>query len=758
MKLTVVFIAVLAMLPAAALAMPSCSVTFSETDLSLSKYTHGSDTFDVVGLKGSYPLLEPAGFPSLPVKRLYFLIPQDRTVTSVNVTSLDTTSLSGNYYVLPCQLPELTDGSPPPPFTEPDSTAYGSGDLYPSGFATLVGEGFSSGYKLAEIEIHPVRYVAADRRLVFCSSMHVTLSLQQCENLARPVYRRSELTQEHIEKTVRAMVVNLEDVEGYDLGPGFQVQGPSSPGRLTVTELPSVEGNTVDYVVITSEAMAGAFDSIIDWRTRRGQVAALRTVEWIDANYPGCDVQERIRNFIIDAHFHWGTNWVLLGGDKDIVPLRWTQPSQDQPSDLYYAELEGNWNGNRNAYFGDSTSDLVDKTLTPDVCLGRLPVWDTAQVRSFWNKLMSYERQPDTAADYIHGILMAGGSYSANKDDSFFPHADGEGAALQDNQRDSFANPGLQSLGWFDSCGFRDTYELYSPVADTTGHSPPWWSGTDVLTSSSFIQQFNVGYQFVNHMDHGSATTLGTGLVLGGGCITKAQAEAFHNGDSSRYSILWTFACSAGALDHASIGQAMLNNPNGGCIAYIGSSRPGDFLTQWRQDHKLYEALFPRGLTEIGEAFRYSQPLSGSGAWLLACTKMMNLYGDPAMPVWTDGPYTATAQLRATTIPVGPIDYWVCVRSNGSPVESALVTVYKKDDSGHVELFAWNMTNDTGYAMFDQLCPKSPGMMLVTVTKQNFYPRVDTCGVWGYSLHSSAYYRLCWRRLGRPRMPLTIAE
>jgi hypothetical protein len=127
------FVAALAVLPATALAMPSCSVTFSENDLSLTKGAHDDDTFDVVGLRGTYPLLEPTGFPSLPSKRLYILIPQDRRCTSVNVTYLDTVSLSGEYYVLPCQLPALTNGSPPPPFTEPDSAAYSSTSLYPEG-------------------------------------------------------------------------------------------------------------------------------------------------------------------------------------------------------------------------------------------------------------------------------------------------------------------------------------------------------------------------------------------------------------------------------------------------------------------------------------------------------------------------------------------------------------------------------------------------------------------------------------------------
>jgi len=160
------------------------------------------------------------------------LIPQDRTCTSVNVTYLDTASLSGDFYMLPCQLPALTNGGPPRPFIEPDSAAYSLTSLYPEGFATLIGEGFSSGYKLAEIEIHPVRYVASERRLVFCSSVHIALNLEQCENLARPVYRRSELTQQHVEDVVRTMVANPEDVAGY-LGGEFDVfKAKGEPGPL----------------------------------------------------------------------------------------------------------------------------------------------------------------------------------------------------------------------------------------------------------------------------------------------------------------------------------------------------------------------------------------------------------------------------------------------------------------------------------------------------------------------------------------------
>ena len=546
--------ATLALLPAMALAAPSCSATFSQNDLSFSTYIHNGDTFDGVGLRGTYPQLEPPGFPSLPARRLYILIPQDRRCASVTVTCLDTVSLAGDYFVFPCQLPALTDGSPSPPFAEPDSAAYSLASLYPASVAELVGEGFSSGYKLAEIHVYPVRYVAAERRLVFCSRVDVALTLEPCENHARHVYRRSELTQQHIEKVVRSMVTNSEDVDGYDLGPGFQVQGPASPGRLVITELPSVEGQCVDYVVITSEGLASAFEPILNWRTRRGAVAALRTVEWIGANYPGCDIQERIRNFIIDAYSQWGTHWVLLGGDKDVVPVRWTQPDQSEPTDLYYGDLQGNWNKCPDAWFGFNKGDLEDTTFTADVGLGRLPVWSAEQVDSFWNKLRGYEKHPDPDPNYILGILMAGGSSD-----------DGDGAGAKD--KDNFSVTGLQYQSWFDSCGFRNVYELYGPPSGDS------WAGNGQLNSGDFEARFDSGYQFINHADHSSPHTLGTwvaGRPAGGNIFTKDQAARLQNGvndaDGPRYSVLWTFGCSPGALDHACIGQTLVNNPSGGCM------------------------------------------------------------------------------------------------------------------------------------------------------------------------------------------------
>ncbi|MGF3554024.1 MAG: C25 family cysteine peptidase, partial [Thermoplasmatota archaeon] len=75
------------------------------------------------------------------------------------------------------------------------------------------------------------------------------------------------------------------------------------------------------------------------------------------------DTQAKIRNFITRAYQLWGTEYVLIGGDNDIVPARylwyWNHDNEsDQyndslPSDLYYSCLDGSYNADNDSYWGE---------------------------------------------------------------------------------------------------------------------------------------------------------------------------------------------------------------------------------------------------------------------------------------------------------------------------------------------------------------------------------------------------------------------
>ena len=104
--------------------------------------------------------------------------------------------------------------------------------------------------------------------------------------------------------------------------------------------------------------MAPAFQVLADYKTRVGTPAVVRTVAWIKAHYPrGVDDAETIRNFLKDAYQNWGTSAVLLGGDCDIVPIRYVQwPGYGicTARGLLLACLNGTWDENHNGVFGEA--------------------------------------------------------------------------------------------------------------------------------------------------------------------------------------------------------------------------------------------------------------------------------------------------------------------------------------------------------------------------------------------------------------------
>jgi len=157
------------------------------------------------------------------------------------------------------------------------------------------------------------------------------------------------------------------------------------------------------------------------WRIgklKKGIVSTIKTVSWIIQNYPGCDTQEKIRHFIQDAYLKWGTEYVLIGGDVNIVPVRVNsgQTTEDIPiiTDLYYSAIypiSNNWNANGNNKFGEiypmhligtTWYEADESDYTADIWVGRAPVHNGGEVNLFINKIFTYER--NSLAPNIPGL------------------------------------------------------------------------------------------------------------------------------------------------------------------------------------------------------------------------------------------------------------------------------------------------------------------------------------------------------------------
>ena len=405
---------------------------------------------------------------------------------------------------------------------------------------------------------------------------------------------------------------------------------------------PTEDGSPVEYIIVTSELLVAEFDRLAAWKTRKGVRAQVRTVEWIDATYPhGVDRAERMRLFLRDAYLHWGTLWLLIGGDTDVVPTRFASsvflPTSPEgvPGDLYFACLDGDWNGDGDARFGEGLPPGFpeggdDADLWPELYLGRAPVRTTAEAMLFVDRVLAYEAGPPTG---LAGSMLLLGEVISNQVD---------GATYCERVADA-APPWAR------------TVRLYENHTE--------WPGALPETVNAVIDSLEAGFGIVHHAGHGFRTT----MSVGSGSLDNGIVQALGNGD--RLSAVFAITCSAGSIDFNAIGERFVLAPGGGAISFIGMSRftqpaaTGDF-----QDG-FYAAIWEDSLTSVGQALSVAKaaqvPLSEPGESGQRWTQFaLNLLGDPELALWTR-PAEQLELSHAGTVELGASTYDVEVTVGG---------------------------------------------------------------------------------------------
>jgi len=424
------------------------SFTFTKDQISI----HRSCEYDAVSCVGAGEDRSPAriGAPALPVVTCHFVLPPGTSAADLQVTVRGREDLPGVFSVQPVT-PE-TDGEP----VIPDPQLYASGEPYPISPARLSNTGNMKGYQLATIQLWPLQYIPAEGRLILLTHIDVAIATRpltfvEQQDFFAPLRDDWEPRQHRPEiQWMSRHLLNPRDLSAFYSRSGAPtLAAPGGPrvspfGGFIPTEFPSLEGPPVSMVIITDDqrldgsavpGMVAAFQDWAGWKTSAGVPTVVRTVSWIDANYPGVDRAEKIRAFLRKAATLWGTDYVLLGGDLDIVPARSlggpTSNQSDGPqagddvADKYYAELDQDWNLNGNAFFAenglghyDPGDDIVGTGLAGyvDLWIGRLPVRSATEASGVIAKIATYVARPGYAVpppkdpSYYSHILLAAGT------------------------------------------------------------------------------------------------------------------------------------------------------------------------------------------------------------------------------------------------------------------------------------------------------------------------------------------------------------
>lgn len=494
----------------------------------------------------------------------------------------------------------------------------------------------------------------------------------------------------------------------------------SVAGRFDPTARPSLEGSAVDMVIVTDESLRAPFDALADWRTRTGTRTVVRTVDWILANYSGSDVAERIRLFLRDAYVSWGTQYALLGGDTEFIPVRYARSFYGSPAgadvatDFYYACLDGDWNADGDAALGEVT-DAVD--FQPDIYVGRLPASSVAEATTMTNKVMWY-----------HGADPARFDDTYQETISFWAEA-----LFWPTDTPSW-NGNCAAVG-FDGARIANwAYQNYVPSrfypsTNLFYETHACWSDTNYVplaeSRASVIADFNSGRHLVVHIGHGFRNIMAVGAS--NQQLFNADADAFTNGD--RLSIVYAVNCNSGAVDFDAIGEHLLTNDqlngNGGAVAVIAATDLDYPATS--EDHLF--AFFQNGFSDssvsvpVGEEFfettrQIYSPFAANADNAQRWTSYsLILLADPSMRVWSTLP--SRFQVFAESfyeMGAGPFQVTVWEQGSATPVPDARITIYKEDD-----VFVSALTNASGVASLD-FQPSSLEGFSIGVTKDNYVP------------------------------------
>lgn len=482
------------------------------------------------------------------------------------------------------------------------------------------------------------------------------------------------------------------------------------------------------YIIITTSAVnsSSALKPLLEWKTKKGLPARSYDISWINANYPGYDTPERLRNFLRDKYYNSSLEWVQIVGDHEDVPARlcdnpWPIAPYDDdwmPTDTYYACLDigTTWDSfDHDHVYGElfdtnndglwDSYDLDD--ARPDVWVARFASSDVSKVTTWANNVVNYERNPSAGAWMDTCTLLAPDAGSAGN------------ATWMRNKMEEFVYKNQQGYYGYLSVLYGTINRLYEA------------NGT--LSRQAFINSINNGFAFGTWIAHGTPdyfSSSGPPGVL----FYSSDVSSLNNGNKKP--VLLSMSCLTGWFDgRECLAEALTeNNLDNGAIAYVGSSRVtlGN-LNYGYEANGIGIGMDFMHMMELGKTLNNQNLYAGrallngkyafADSWFPfweAATKAFfefNLFGEVNCPVWTEAPPDINPQTVISENP-GYKEVTVTVRDamHNTPLNMSLVCLIDQA-SGVYEV---NITRLDGKCKL--FVPQTLQTANITITRADFKP------------------------------------
>ncbi len=280
-------------------------------------------------------------------------------------------------------------------------------------------------------------------------------------------------------------------------------------------------------LIITPAEFVDEIDPLVRFKQASGRITFVETLGDIYGTYGGIDKPEQVKWCIVDYEQNQNVNMVLLVGDVDKFPTRWTfwgNENQEEfhLTDLYYADLYADgttnfetWDSNGNQLYGEVefdpdgyiNNDAID--YLPDVSVGRIAASTGAEVTAYVNKVIAYELRTRPDDGWFNTIGLYTGTWRTDH-----------------NPRSDEISSAMSPLG----------FASIKRYTDWTGPSPVPPPGVPGV----IVDDFNGGLGFASYMGHGSAGCWS--------CVSVCQGTLAQVANSHMLPVGTGAACSTGSL------------------------------------------------------------------------------------------------------------------------------------------------------------------------------------------------------------------
>ena len=638
-------------------------VTYSFDSPTIETIDIAGTLYDRVTLLDCYPA-GSAGEPKIPAKGAFVLLPPESKVSEIDIIPGEKIVLGSGLLVEPTSQAIPISQTENLPIPIPNEAIYHSNAAYPGKLFTQVGIHSFRGYQILVLLLHPIQYNPVTGELFYYKNIEVSVKTVTT-GLQSALYRGLDQDK----KVVQQKVDNPEMSLQYD-----EVNAPS---------LPRFEH--YDLLIITTNTLKSGFEPLKEAHDATGVLTVIKTLTDIG----GSDL-ESIRNYIKDAYTNWGIEYVLIGGDDNVVPapILWVSGMDEEttyyedsmPADLYYACLDGPYNSDGDGNWGEphDGTDGGDVDLIAEVYVGRACVDNMADVNNFVTKTVAYINK-DPGNEYLSEVCFAGeylGDYGIAS----------YGGAYLDQLEDGSSDDGYTTVGMPS-----DIYNINKLYDSPSYDWPP----------SAIISVINNGVHIINHLGHASYDY---DLKL-----DSYDVDALNN-PSDRTCFIYSQGCMAGGFDNGDcIAEHFTVKTTHAAFAVIFNARYGFFWSystdgdSQRLHREFWDAVFGEMIPEIGRANHDSKednlPIIGRSCirWVYYET---NLFGDPSLE-FIEGASNSPPEKPA--LPSGP-------SSGNAGVSYTFLSSTTDPDNGDQLYYQWDWGNNVS----DWLGPYTSGQSVET--------------------------------------------